>query len=133
MKITDVKQDSVRTDLQRFMRYFCLPSEAQEMICAALKPDEDVLCKVAVDRRGVAGAISYQFYPDGIHVHVHALGSLVPGTGTLLMTAVGKIAKKMRLPLTVSATTRSKSFYDRLGFTPIKGLKPGSIIRMEKP
>jgi hypothetical protein len=131
VKITDVKQDSVRTDLQRFMRYFCLPSEAQEMICAALKPDEAVLCKVAVDRRGVAGAISYQFYPDGIHVH--ALGSLVPGTGTLLMAAVGKIARQKHLPLTVSATTRSKSFYDRLGFTPIKGLKPGSIIRMVKP
>lgn len=129
--IKDVKLESVRTDLHRFVRHWYLPSEAQEMICAALKPDgAGVLCKVAIDRRGIAGAISYQFYPD--RLHVHALGSLIPGVGTLLMTAVGKIASRRHLVTTVAATSRSKGFYERLDFVKIPDQHPGSIIKMTK-
>lgn len=132
--ISDVKM--IHADLQRFMRHYCLPSEAQEMICSALKPDtKEVLCKVAVDYRGIAGAISYQIYPD--RLHVHALGSLAPGVGTLLMAAVGKLARRRHLPVTVGATQRSRGFYIGLGFVDIEVVGKAvsstrSIINMTK-
>lgn len=101
------------------------------MMCAALAPDgPDVLCKVAIDGRGVAGAISYQIYPTALHIH--SLGSLERGAGRALVTAVGKTARLRRLPITVGATKASEGFYARLGFGRIPDAKHGSIIRMTK-
>jgi hypothetical protein len=127
--IIDLKYESVKSDLKRVFRHFCLPSEAQEMICAALSPDgPEVLCKVEIDHRGVAGAISYQIYPD--RLHIHSLGSLERGAGTRLVTAVVKTARQRHLEVTVSATKASEGFYARRGFERIRGQKAGSIIRM---
>jgi hypothetical protein len=129
LKIVDVNH--VQDDLRRFMRGFCLPREAQELICAALTVDVGMLCKVAIDRRGIAGAISYQILPD--EVHIGSLGSLEHGTGSRLVTAVGKIAAKRHLPLTVAATARSKGFYERLKFLAVPTMNPSaSIIRMKR-
>ncbi len=129
--IHDLKVHSVRNDLRRMFRHFCQPSDAQEMICAALAPDgPEVLCKIAVDGRGVAGAISYQFYPK--RLHIHSLGSLERGTGRQLVTAVVKIARQRYLEVTVGATRVSEGFYERLGFVVLPGPQTGSIIKMTK-
>lgn len=129
LKIVDVNH--VQTELRRFMRSFCLPSEAQEMICSALTVDVDMLCKIAIDRRGIAGAISYQILPD--EVRIGSLGSLEHGTGSRLVAAVVKIAAKRHLPLTVAATARSKGFYERLKFAAVPTMNPtASIIRMKR-
>lgn len=130
MRIHELKQDEVKSQLRRGMRFFCLPSDAQEMICAALNADEGVVCHVAVDERGIAGAISFQEYGDS--VHIHALGSLKPGTGRLLVTVAARTAKKRKLPLTVAATERSRPFYDHIGFKPFPDQKPSSLTRMFK-
>lgn len=130
MRIHELKHDEVKSQLYRGMRFFCLPSEAQEMICAALSPDEGVVCHVAVDERGIAGAISYQLHKDSLHIH--ALGSLKKGTGTILVGVAAALAKKMKVPLTVAATERSRTFYDDLGFKPFPDQKKSSLTRMFK-
>lgn len=130
MRIHELKQDSVKADIRRVMRFFCLPSDAQEMICSALNADYGVSCHVAVDERGVVGAISFQVYGDS--VHIHALGSLKKGTGRALVAVAGRTAKKLKLPLTVAATARSRPFYEVLGFKPFPDQKAGSLTRMFK-
>jgi hypothetical protein len=130
LRVHELKQDEVKSQLRRGMRFFCLPSDAQEMICAALNADEGVTCHVAVDERGIAGAISIQTYADS--VHIHALGSLKKGTGRVLVAVAARTAKKMKLPLTVSATERSRAFYEVLGFKAFPAQKPSSLTKMFK-
>lgn len=129
MKIRSVRSRADRISLQAFFRQFIPPSDKAEMICQALNSDAQFV-RVAVDERGVAGAIAYDIDHN---IYVYALGSIRPGVGTALMGVVDREARKRLLPIHLAATRSAIPFYQRLGFDIERVDLGGSVIDMVKP
>ncbi len=123
-----IQPNHTQSDLKKYVRACVAPSPGAEMICSALSPDINVQCLVALDERGIAGAVSYTPYKD--RLHVFSLGSIVKGAGSLLMDQIEAKAVLARLPVTVAATRTSESFYQQRGYRRKRGVKITSIIPM---
>lgn len=130
MRVESVK--NIQAELRRYVRAFVPPSDNAEYVAAALSADDPkVLCKVALDERGVAGAMSYTVYPD--ELHIWQLGSLVKGAGTRLISSAERLAAKKGIPVTVASAKAALGFYARRGYSLREsGQKHGSVVDLVK-
>ncbi len=118
-------------ELRRYLRAFVPASDGAEMMCSALMSDcPTVSRRVAVDERGIAGAVSFTLYDNKLHVF--SLGSIVKGAGSLLMDNMERMAEVFKVPVTVAATVASQGFYKKRGYKKYGVQKGASIIRMKK-
>ncbi len=115
--------------LREYVRTYVPAGDGAEMICSALAPDTNIVRKVALDERGLAGAISYGVRVEA--VRIFSLGSLRKGAGRALVKDVERVAKRRRLPLTVASMASAVGFYERLGFILVKW-EGRTIAHMER-
>lgn len=84
-------------------------------------------CITIRDRNAqVIGAAS--FVNRGTYVHIHYLGSRIPGTGRQLIDMIETIAQGK--PLTVLSDAEAVGFYKRVGFRITRNC--GGVVKMRK-
>lgn len=127
MKIKAVRSLSDRTAVQAFLRSYIPASDEAEMMCYALN-SEAKFVRVALDDRGVAGAVSYDIKES---VYVYGLGSLRPGAGTFLMNFIEREARSRSLDVRLAAVVTAVPFYEKRGYLALE--RGRSIIDMIKP
>lgn len=77
--------------------------------------DDDTLVAVCLDSLSrLRGAVSYRVHLD--RVHIHALGSLEAGVGSLLIKLVENLATELGRPVTLLSTRLSEGFYVKQGY-----------------
>ena len=119
-----------RSTLYKYVREFIKPSDAAEMISAALRADVGVFTAASFDERGINGAISWS-NPDDDTIRIHSLGSLVSPCGTDLMRYVlNKMVCERRKAVSVGAMVTAVGFYERFGFVAEPEQTSKSIIEM---
>lgn len=129
MRTLALKSHTKRLLTCTYVRTFVPASNGAEMICTALKSEARCV-HVAVDERGVAGAVAYAAEADALHIF--AIGSVRRGAGALLMDKVEKEARRRKLPIELVAMRDALPFYINRGYVALTDTQK-SAVEMRKP